>query len=356
MLSIGTRPDCLPDDVLELLGELNKIKPIWVELGLQCVKEETVSYIRRAYENRIYEDAVRALHEKGIYVITHIILGLPGEELSDMKKTLLFALENKTDGLKLQLLHVLSDSALYKDFTEGRFSVLTKEQYLHILKELIPLIPEDVAVHRLTGDGNKKTLVAPLWSADKKDVLNSVNKMLSQLEEEKDFLFRPINFHEIPLMFDIIISRMKWMDEVGIKQWNVTEYDKVYPVSYYEEMYRLGQVFVLERKSTGQIVAAAVLKHEDDRWEHLGSLYEQHSAFYLHNFATVIGEKGVGAVFLRLAEDFAAKEGKEFFRLDSADDNERLEKYYSEKGYSPVGYCIDGRYTGILRQKLLNRP
>lgn len=353
VLSIGTRPDCLPDEVLELLGELNKIKPVWVELGLQTTKEESISYIRRAYENKVYADAVSSLHKKGIYVITHIILGLPGESLIDMKNTLLFALENKTDGVKLQLLHVLSDSDLFEDYKKGLFSPLTKNQYLDILSELIPLIPEDVAVHRLTGDGNKKTLVAPLWSGDKKDVLNSINKLIAFLDFSKNYLFRRIEASELPILFDIIQSRVTWMDEVGIKQWNVTDYANVYPLSYFEEMHSLGQVFVLERKDTCRIVAGAVLKTSDERWEHLGSLYSEHSAFYLHNFASRVEEKGVGAVFLMLAEKYAAKSGVEFFRLDSADDNERLEKYYSEKGYKALGSCVDGPYRGVLRQKSL---
>lgn len=182
VLSVATRPDCLPDETVELLGEINKIKPVWVELGLQTVKEETVKYIRRGYPNVDYESAVRRLHEKGIYVITHMIIGLPGESVSDMKNTLSFIIDNKSDGVKLQLLHVLKDSDLYEEYLKGRISVLGKDEYLDILKTLLPMIPPETAVHRLTGDGNKKTLAAPMWSADKKDVLNSINRIIRECE------------------------------------------------------------------------------------------------------------------------------------------------------------------------------
>ncbi|MBR3767343.1 MAG: TIGR01212 family radical SAM protein [Clostridia bacterium] len=352
VLSIGTRPDCLPEETIALLGELNKIKPVWVELGLQTSKKESIEYIRRCYENEVYEKAVKALHDKGIYVITHMIIGLPGESREDIKNTLFYILNNKSDGVKLQLLHILKDSDLYEEYKNGNIKTLTKEEYLDILKELLRLIPEEVAVHRLTGDGNKNTLVSPMWSANKKDVINSVNKLVQELGQEQKYIFREIKEDEIPIMFEMILSRMKWMDKVGIKQWNVTKYDEVYPIAYYEEKRQKGEVFVLEEKTNGDIVAAAVLKSEDDRWEGV-PCYKRHSAFYLHNFAAKIGKKGVGAIFLSLAEEYAKEKGKEYFRLDSADDNKKLEKYYTEKGYIPVGECIDGLYTGILREKKL---
>ena len=221
-LSIATRPDCLPDEVIELLSELNKIKPVWVELGLQTANEKSAEYIRRCYKNEVYVKAVSDLKARGIKVITHIILGLPGETAEDMKSTLLFALDNKTDGVKLQLLHVLRDSRLYADYINGSFEALKREQYLEILMSLIPLIPEDVAVHRLTGDGSKKTLVAPLWSGDKKSVLNAVNRIVRLTEKHRGYVFRKIREDEISVMFSIILSCMKWMDEVGIDQWNNT--------------------------------------------------------------------------------------------------------------------------------------
>lgn len=351
VLSVATRPDCLPDGTVELLGELNKIKPVWVELGLQTVKEESVSYIRRHFENTEYENAVKRLHKKGIYVITHIILGLPGEEISDMKSTLLFALNNKTDGVKLQLLHILQDSDLYGEYLKGKVKALEKEEYFEILKALLPLIPEDVAVHRLTGDGNKNTLVAPLWSADKKEVLNSINKMIREMNMKEEYIFRPIEKEEIPVMFDIIQERVAWMDEVGIKQWNVTNYAEVYPLEYFEHHRKNGEVFVLTEKNR-EIVACAVLKKEDDRWEHIPD-YKTVKAIYLHNFAVRLDKKGTGKIFLGKAEEYAARNGYECFRLDSADDNKKLEAYYTEKGYISKGMCVDRLYKGTLREKKL---
>ncbi len=352
VISVATRPDCLPDDTVRMLGELNKIKPVWVELGLQSSKAETVSYIRRCYDNEEYVSSVKRLHDEGIYVITHIILGLPGEAFSDMKNSLLFALENKTDGIKLQLLHVLRDSPLCEEYEKGRVRTLGKDEYIDILRRLLPLVPDSVAVHRLTGDGNKKTLVAPLWSADKKGVLNSINKMIKEIDEERKYIFRPILKEEVGVMFDIIADRVRWMDEVGIRQWNVTNYARVYPLEYFHFHRRQGEVFVLEEKETREIVACAVLKHEDDRWESVSD-YKTVKALYLHNFAVRLDKKGTGSIFLRMAEAYAAERGVECFRLDSADDNEKLERYYSSKGYVPRGSCTDGLYKGILREKRL---
>ncbi len=164
------------------------------------------------------------------------------------------------------------------------------------------------------------------------------------------YVFRQINKEEIPTMFNIIIERMKWMDKVGIKQWNVTHYDQRYPISYYEQKREEGEVYVLVDKKKDKIVAVGVLKQEDDRWS---DEQNKDSALYLHNFATVIGEKGIGKVYIKFAEQLAYKQGREYFRLDSADDNIPLEKYYTEQGYVPAGYCRDGLYTGILREKKL---
>lgn len=176
ILSIATRPDCLPDDALDLLSELNKIKPVWIELGFQSSKPETIDFIRRGYENKVFLNAVHELKNRDIYVISHMIIGLPGETVDDMKNTLEYMLSAGVDGVKLQLLHILKDSDLYEHFLNNEFSVLTKDEYINILKELLPLIPGTVAVHRLTGDGDKKTLVAPMWSADKRDVMNTIKK------------------------------------------------------------------------------------------------------------------------------------------------------------------------------------
>ncbi len=176
-LSIGTRPDCLEDDVLALLDELNKIKPIFVELGLQTINEDTARYIRRVYTLEVYDKAVADLHKIGINVVTHIILGLPGESKNDMLKSVEYACK-VTDGIKLQLLHILKGTDLAKDYEQGKFEVLTLEQYTKIIKECVQIIPENVVIHRLTGDGAKKDLIAPLWSADKKTVLNTINRAL----------------------------------------------------------------------------------------------------------------------------------------------------------------------------------
>ncbi len=177
VLSVATRPDCLPPDVLELLSELNKIKPVWVELGLQTTKPESVRFIRRAYENEVYDSAMRELKRRGIYTVTHIILGLPGETLADMETTLRRALAAGTDGVKLQLLHILKDSDLYPLWQAGKIRTLTMEEYLELLLALVPQIPNDVAIHRLTGDGDKRTLASPLWSADKKAVINAIRRL-----------------------------------------------------------------------------------------------------------------------------------------------------------------------------------
>lgn len=176
-LSIGTRPDCLGDDVLALLDELNTIKPIFVELGLQTINKDTAKYIRRGYTLEVYDKAVADLHKIGINVVTHIILGLPNESKEDMLNSVKYACK-VTDGIKLQLLHILKGTDLAKDYEQGKFKVLTLEQYTEIIKECVQIIPENVVIHRLTGDGAKKDLIAPLWSADKKTVLNTINRAL----------------------------------------------------------------------------------------------------------------------------------------------------------------------------------
>lgn len=178
-LSIATRPDCLGDDVLALLDRLNRIKPVWVELGLQTIHKQSSDYIRRGYELEVYDTAVRNLHSIGINVITHIILGLPNESKEMMLETVKYVGE-RTDGVKLQLLHILKDTDLLDDYNAGKFKALTIEEYIDILCDCIEILPQNVVIHRITGDGDKKLLVAPLWSADKKNVLNSINRIFSQ--------------------------------------------------------------------------------------------------------------------------------------------------------------------------------
>ena len=178
VLDIATRPDCLGEDVLDLLEELNRRKPVWVELGLQTSKKESVQYIRRGYENEVYWQAVQNLKKRGIYCVTHLILGLPGETAEDMQNSLQFALQAGTNAVKLQLLHVLKDTDLAAAYAQGKFEAMTLEEYIDLLCRLLPLIPKEVSVHRLTGDGDKKQLLAPLWSADKKRVLNAITHAL----------------------------------------------------------------------------------------------------------------------------------------------------------------------------------
>ena len=179
-LSIATRPDCLEQKKVELLSRLNKIKPIFVELGLQTVNEKTSKYIRRGYTLDVYDDTVERLHEQGINVVTHIIIGLPYETKEDMLSSVKYVC-NVTDGIKLQLLHILKGTDLAKDYFEHKFEVLSLEEYTDIIAECVKIIPENVVIHRLTGDGAKKDLIAPLWSADKKKVLNTINKKLSEI-------------------------------------------------------------------------------------------------------------------------------------------------------------------------------
>lgn len=178
-LSIATRPDCLPGDVIALLTELNRIKPIFVELGLQTIHERTAEYIRRGYTLDVYNTAVKNLKNAGINVVTHIILGLPNETKEDMMKSVDYVCRAGTDGIKLQLLHILKDTDLADEYFCGKVNTLTLEEYIDIIKDCVEIIPKNVVIHRLTGDGAKKDLIAPLWSADKKNVLNKINKALS---------------------------------------------------------------------------------------------------------------------------------------------------------------------------------
>lgn len=173
-LSVATRPDCLPEDVVRLLEELNRIKPVWVELGLQTIHEKTAEYIRRGYPLAVYDDAVRRLKHVGLTVITHIILGLPGETEEEMKQSVSYVGASGADGIKLQLLHVIRGTDLEKEYRAGKFQTLELEEYVKLVTDCLELLPEHMVIHRMTGDGDKRTLVAPLWSADKKRVLNAL--------------------------------------------------------------------------------------------------------------------------------------------------------------------------------------
>lgn len=177
-LAIGTRPDCLGQEIVELLSEVNRIKPVSVELGLQSIHEETARYIRRGYPAEVYFDAVKRLKAAGLEVVTHIILGLPGETEAMMLETTRAAVAAGTDGVKFHLLHVLRGTDLAKEYEAGRFSCMSLEEYGAVLKKCVGLLPEHIVIHRITGDGAKKDLIAPLWSGDKKRVLNYLHKVL----------------------------------------------------------------------------------------------------------------------------------------------------------------------------------
>lgn len=177
MLSIATRPDCLPNEVIELLCEINEKKPVSVELGLQTIHKKSADYIRRGYELSCFADAVKRLKAAGLDIVCHIILGLPGESRSDMLESVDYACKSGINGIKLQLLHVLRGTDLEKDYAAGRFEALSLEEYLEIIKSCVEIIPDGVVIHRLTGDGAKKDLIAPLWSADKKRVLNAIARL-----------------------------------------------------------------------------------------------------------------------------------------------------------------------------------
>ncbi len=178
VLSIATRPDCLPEQVLDLLTELNHKKPVWVELGLQTIHEKTAEYIRRGYPLSVYDDAVRKLSEGGIEVITHIILGLPGGTREEMLQTAAYVGQGPISGIKIQLLHVLEGTDLAAEYKKGSFNCMTMEEYTDLVRDCISLLPEHVVIHRMTGDGAKKDLIAPLWSGDKKRVLNMLRSKL----------------------------------------------------------------------------------------------------------------------------------------------------------------------------------
>ena len=178
-ISIGTRPDCLEDDVLKLLEELAKIKPLWVELGLQTINENTANLINRCYPLKVYDEAVKNLKSIGAEVVTHVILGLPGESEEQMLETVAYS-SKVSDGIKLQLLHVLKDTKLYDMYQKEPFKIFSMEEYTELLCRCIEIIPKNVVIHRMTGDGDKRLLVEPMWSGNKKVVLNYINKVFSE--------------------------------------------------------------------------------------------------------------------------------------------------------------------------------
>lgn len=179
-ISIGTRPDCLPPEILQMLKELNEVKPVFVELGLQTIHESTAQFIRRGYPLPVYEKAVFNLHDIGINVVTHIILGLPYETKAQMLESVRYVGKIGSDGVKLQLLHILKGTDLETVYRNGEFQTLTKDEYIDLLCDCIEVLPQNTVIHRLTGDAPKKLLVAPLWSGNKKDVLNQINRTFAE--------------------------------------------------------------------------------------------------------------------------------------------------------------------------------
>lgn len=173
-LSVATRPDCLPDEVLALLQTLNTQKPVWVELGLQTIHPQSAAYIRRGYDLPVFDDAVKQLKQAGLETIVHQIIGLPGESDAQIIQTARYIGQSGADGIKLHLLHVLKGTDLALDYAAGKFETLTLEHYISLLERCLQVLPPEVVIHRLTGDGAKRDLIAPLWSADKKRVLNAI--------------------------------------------------------------------------------------------------------------------------------------------------------------------------------------
>ena len=177
-LSLGTRPDCLGADVMTMLGRLNRIKPVWVELGLQTVHERTAEAFHRGYPLSVFENGCRALKAAGLTVIVHVIFSLPGETREDMLDTVryLAALDPPPDGVKLQMLHVLRGTELGRQYAAEPFPLLSPEEYADLIAESLRILPADTVVHRLTGDAPGKLLIAPEWTRNKKRVLNTINR------------------------------------------------------------------------------------------------------------------------------------------------------------------------------------
>ena len=179
-LSVGTRPDCLPPEVIELLKDCNRLKPVWVELGLQTIHEDTARLIRRGYPLGVFEDSYRRLKEAGLTVIVHVILGLPGETREQMLDTVRYLGDLGIDGIKLQLLHILKGTDLAALYADHPFPVFTLEEYLDLVIDCIASLPPEVVIHRISGDGPKSLLIAPLWSANTRLVLNSMTRRFKE--------------------------------------------------------------------------------------------------------------------------------------------------------------------------------
>ena len=191
ILSIGTRPDCLPPEVLDLLEELNQIKPVWIELGLQTIHEETAAYIRRGYPLACFREALDHLRKRNIHTIVHVILGLPFETKEHILETVTYLSRLDIQGVKLHLLHVLKGTDLAKDFEAGKFQVFSMEEYVELVIRCLELLPKHIVIHRITGDGPKDLMIAPLWSQRKRSVMNAINKALAEKNTWQGRRFSP---------------------------------------------------------------------------------------------------------------------------------------------------------------------
>lgn len=183
-ISIGTRPDCLSDEMIAFLSKLNQKKEVWVELGLQTIHEDTARFINRGYQLNVFEDAYKRLTDAELKVVVHVILGLPGESTNDMIESVkyLSQLSPALFGIKLQLLHILTGTKLADIYNENPFHVFTLEEYCQVVGECLKVLPKETVIHRLTGDGPKKLLIAPLWSGNKKLVMNTMRKYIKELD------------------------------------------------------------------------------------------------------------------------------------------------------------------------------
>ena len=177
-ISIATRPDCLSDEVLDLLEEINKKTYLWVELGLQTINDETARKFNRGYEFKIFEEGIKKLQERNIEVVVHTILGLPGETKEDMLKTIDYVAHSKAQGIKFHLLHLMKGTKMVDDYENGDLRLLDQDEYIDLICEGIAMLPEKMVVHRLTGDAPRESLIGPMWSLKKWEVLNSIDKKL----------------------------------------------------------------------------------------------------------------------------------------------------------------------------------
>ena len=190
ILSIGTRPDCLPREMVDMLSDLNKIKPVWIELGLQTAHDETARRVHRGYDLKVFEEAYERLTGAGLSVIVHLIFGLPGEDKEDMLSSVryLAELSPPPEGVKLQMLHILKGTQMGREYEEKPFEMMDLSSYSDLIAESIRILPKNMVIHRVTGDGPRRLLLAPLWTLDKKVVLNTIHRKIDQIliqEEEQ---------------------------------------------------------------------------------------------------------------------------------------------------------------------------